>query len=117
MQSTQITLHNIRRSPALSARIRELSERLETHNPNILNIRVAVSHEAAHPKNGGKYAVTVRVRLPGRELVASHESADDVYDAVRESFLGMRQQLLRAADEAREAAMATARKAATEAQR
>ncbi len=115
MQSTQITLHNIRRSPALSARIRELAERLETHDPQILNIRVAVSHEAAHPKKGGAYGVTVRVRVPGQELVASHESAEDVYEAVRESFLAMRHQLVRAAEEAR-AAVSVARKSATEAQ-
>ncbi|HUI98970.1 MAG TPA: HPF/RaiA family ribosome-associated protein [Usitatibacter sp.] len=113
MQSTQITLHNVRRSPALSARIRELAERLETHNPHILNIRVAVSHEAAPPKKGGPYAVTLRVRIPGQELVASHESDADVYEAVRESFLAMRHQLIRAAEEAREALIA-ARGSATE---
>lgn len=104
MQSTQITLHNIRRSPALSARIRELAERLETHNPEILNIRVAVTHEAGHPKKGGPYGVCVRVRIPGQELVASHQSDEDVYVSVREAFLAMRHQLVQAADAARAAA-------------
>lgn len=103
MQSTQITLHNIRRSPALSARIRELSERLEQHHSEILNTRVAVSHEAARPQKGGPYSVTVRVRVPGRELVASREHSDDVYIAVRGAFLAMRQQLEQATEAARPA--------------
>jgi ribosomal subunit interface protein len=104
MQSTQITLHNIRRSPALSARIRELSERLESHHPEILNIRAAVSHETQGAKKGGPYSVVLRVRIPGHELVASRESDDDVYVAVRDAFLAMRHQLVQAADAARAAA-------------
>ena len=116
MQSTQITLHNIRRSPALSARIRELAERLEVHYPEILNIRVAVSHEAGHPKKGGPYGVTVRVRIPGNELVASHESDEDVYVAVRESFLAMRHQLVQAAEAARQAAWQKAKQSTIEVQ-
>ena len=104
MQSTQITLHNIRRSPALSARIRELSERLENHNPEILNIRVAVSHETGRPKKGGPFSVTVRVRVPGHELVASHEDDEDIYVAVREAFLAMRHQVSHAAEAARPSA-------------
>jgi len=116
MQSTQITLHNIRRSPALSARIRDLAERLETHYADILNVRVGVSHEAAAGKKGRPYAVTLKVRIPGHELVASHESGDDVYMAVREVFLAMRHQLVQAAEAARQARLDAA-KAATEAQR
>ena len=101
MQTTQITLHNIRRSPALSARIRELSERLESHHPQILNTRVAVSHEASGPGKGGPYSVVVRVRVPGHELVASRESDEDIYVAVRDAFLAMRHQLVQAADAVR----------------
>ncbi|HEX6633719.1 MAG TPA: HPF/RaiA family ribosome-associated protein [Usitatibacter sp.] len=104
MQSTQITLHNIRRSPALSARIRELSERLEVHHSEILNIRAAVSHQTQGVKKGGPYTVVLRVRIPGHELVASRESDDDVYVAVRDAFLAMRHQLVQAADAARAAA-------------
>lgn len=115
MQSTQITLHNIRRSPALSARIRDLAERLESHNPDILNIRVAVSHGPASAKKGGPYAVSLRVRIPGHELVASHESDEDVYIAVREAFLAMRHQLVQAAEAARQARWEAA-KSTTESQ-
>jgi ribosomal subunit interface protein len=104
MQSTQITLHNIRRSPSLSARIRELSERLESHHSEILSVRVAVSHDAERPAKGGTYSVMVRVRVPGRELVTSHEHDQDVYVAVRDAFNAMRRELEQAAEAARAAA-------------
>ena len=104
MQSTQITLHNIRRSPSLSARIRELSERLETHHPGILNVRVAVSHDTQRPAKGGTYSVVVRVRVPGREIVASHEHEADVYVAVRDAFNAMRREVEQAAEAGRVAA-------------
>ena len=103
MQSTQITLHNIRRSPSLSARIRELSERLEAHHPEILNVRVAVSHEAQRPEKGGPYSVAVRVRVPGHELAVSHEHHEDVYVAVRDAFNAMRRELEHAANAQRAA--------------
>jgi ribosome-associated translation inhibitor RaiA len=113
MQSTQITLRNIRRSPSLSARIRELSERMEGHHPGILNVRVAVSHDTLRPVKGGTYCVVVRVRVPGRELVTTHEHDADVYVAVRDAFNAMRRELEQAAQSARAAAR---RKAAQEAQ-
>jgi ribosomal subunit interface protein len=96
MQSTQITLHNVRRSAALSARIRELAERMEAHHPAILNVRVAVSLETPGPAKGRTFAVAVRVRVPGRELV-SHEHDADVYIALRDAFNAMRRELEHAA--------------------
>jgi len=106
MRSTQITLHNMRRSPALSARIRELAERLETHHPEILNCRVAVAQDMAGSRKARAYHVTVRVRVPGRELVASHEHGDDVYVALRDAFEAMRRQVVQAAEAARGAEIA-----------
>lgn len=101
MQSTQITLHNIRRSAALSARIRDLAERLEAQHPDIINIRACISQGGTPASKAGPYCVTLRVRIPGQELAASHESRDDVYVAVREAFLAMRDELVRAAETAR----------------
>lgn len=108
MRSTQITLHNIRRSPSLSARIRDLSERLETRHPEILNVRVAVSHDTQRPAKGGTYSVVARVRVPGREIVASHEHGDDVYVAVQGAFDTVRREVERAAEAARRNVVAEA---------
>jgi ribosomal subunit interface protein len=101
MQSTQITLRNIGRSPALSARIRELSERLERHHPGIVHCRVAVTHEPGTRK-GRLYTVSVQVRIPGREIAGAHQD-EDVYVALHETFDAMRRQLFDIAEAAREA--------------
>jgi ribosome-associated translation inhibitor RaiA len=83
---------------------------MEAHHPEILNVRVAVSLDTLRPAKGGTYSVVVRVRVPGRELVASHEHDADVYVAVRDAFNAMRRELEAAA----EAARAAARKPAAE---
>jgi len=102
MQSTQITLHNIRRSPVLSARIRELSERLENHHSEIVHCRVSVTQEANGSRKGRLFTIAVRVRVPGRELLASRQN-EDVYVALREAFDAMRRQLADAAQAAKAA--------------
>jgi ribosome-associated translation inhibitor RaiA len=103
MQATQITLHNIRRSPTLSARIRELSERLESHHAGIIHCRVAVTQETGSSRKGRLNTVSVRVRVPGHEFVAGQQG-EDVYVVLREAFDVMRRQLSQAAEAAAHAA-------------
>ena len=96
MQATQITFHNLRRSPALSARIRELAERLDQHHSGIVHCRVALTEEATGRRERSS-TVCVRVRIPGRDFV-SEQSGKDVYAALREAFDAVRRQLSEAAD-------------------
>lgn len=98
MQSTQITLRNVRRSTALSARIRSLAEQLERFHPHVLDCRVSVEQSLPRPQPGRQYQVVVKVHVPGREIVASHEHDDDLYVALRESFDAARRQLADAAE-------------------
>ncbi len=93
MQSTQITLRNVPRCPLLSKRIRTLSEHLERYHPHILNCRVAIEQSTAPARKGTLFQVLVRVRVPGREIVASHDHDGDVYVALREAFEVVRRQL------------------------
>ena len=44
MFPTQITLRNLRSSPDLGVRIRDLCEKLSHVNPRIVNCRVAIEH-------------------------------------------------------------------------
>ena len=97
MRTIQITLHNIRRSPALSARIRELGERLENHWAEMIHCRVSVAQEPGPGPKGRLFTVSVGVRLPGRELAAAGQHPEDVYLALREAFDSMRRQLNEAA--------------------
>ena len=97
MRTIQITFHNIRRSPALSARIRDLGERLENHWAEMIHCRVSVAQEAVPGSRGRLFKVSVGVRLPARELAATGQDAEDVYLALREAFDSMRRQLNEAA--------------------
>jgi ribosomal subunit interface protein len=97
MRTIQITLHNIRRSPALSARIRDMGERLENLWAEMIHCRVSVAQEAGPDAKGRLFKVSVNVRLPEHELVATAQDGEDVYFALREAFDSMRRQLHEAA--------------------
>lgn len=101
MRSTQINLRNMRRSEALSARIRALSEKLGEQHPRILDCHVAVEAAGRHRQKGRQYQVNVSVRIPGRELVANRHEDEDVYVAVRDAFEALARQLEGAAPSAR----------------
>lgn len=95
---TQITMRNISRSTALSKRIRDLSDHLDRYHPHILTCRVALEQATARSRKDKLFEVTVRVRVPGRELVATHGHDEDVYIALRDTFDAMRRQLINSAD-------------------
>ena len=97
MRTIQITLHNIRRSPSLSARIRDLGERLENLWAEMIHCRVSVAQEAGPGMKGRLFRVTVNVRLPACDLIATGQDAADVHLALREAFDSMRRQLSEAA--------------------
>jgi len=94
MQATQITLHNLRHSSELSTRIREMSWDLDRHHPRVQCCRVDIEQAAGrHHRKGGHYLVNVKVRIPGRELVANRTDDEDVRVALRGAFAAMRRQL------------------------
>jgi hypothetical protein len=91
---TQITLRNLAPSPALSLRVRELSEKLTHLHPRILNCRVAIEH----PRPSGRaaatgYYVDVQLRLPEREVGVDPQGDTDLDAALRKAFLLLRRQL------------------------
>ena len=93
MHSTQITFRNLRHSRALGDRIRALCDQLERHHPGMITCRVGVEQAAAHRRDGNLYEATVRVRVPGREFVASHGHDRNLHLALREAFDAVRRQM------------------------
>lgn len=95
----EIRFHNIDRSPAVEAAIRERAEKLEQFADHIVSCSVTVEggpHK--HHRQGNLYTVRVDVRFPGGEVVASrdpsaHHSHEDVYVALRDAFKAARRQL------------------------
>jgi ribosome-associated translation inhibitor RaiA len=90
MLSTQITFEDMERTPELSRRIQEKCESLEKLHADIHHCRVKV-----RPVPGPlpAHAVTVRVGVPGGELVGAEARHFDVHLAVRDAFSAMRRQL------------------------
>lgn len=101
MQAIQVTLRNLKQSPALVRRIHARCEALDRFHPHIQHCRVSVEQEERHSAAGRPFRVTLRVALPGHELVADHCHHLDPFLAVRDVFAAMRRQLKDAAAVAR----------------
>lgn len=93
MQATQITLRNLRHSTALNTRIRELSWSLDRHHPLVQDCRVDIEQAELRLAKQHEYRVNVRVRIPGRELVANRNHDANLHVALRGAFDAIRRQL------------------------
>ena len=97
MFPTQITLRNLRSSPDLGVRIRDLCEKLSHVNPRIVNCRVAIEHPTPARRMAQEptpFLIEVRVRLPGVvDVVAPLQQSQDVDAALRKAFAAVRRQL------------------------
>jgi ribosomal subunit interface protein len=94
----QITFRHMDPSPALEARVRELSARLDRFYDSITSCRVVIEAPPAHKHKGGPFSVRIDVTLPGGEVFvhSDHETTGahtDVYVALRDAFDDLRRQL------------------------
>ena len=107
MFPTQITLRNLRSSPELSVRIRDLCEKLGHLHPRILNCRVAIEQPLVRTRRAvpsiSSYFVDVQVRLPDREIAAQPQQDAELEGAIRKAFVLVRRQLREASVSEREA--------------
>lgn len=109
MQATQISVKNLKRTTQVAGRIREKCEQLERFHPRILHCRVAIEQESARPGAAGPVSVTLRVFVPGGEIVST---AHDIHShlAIRKAFTTARRQLKEAASLVRSEAHPGARR-------
>lgn len=101
--SVQVTFHNMDRSEAIEARIRERAAELEQFFDRITACRVAVDVKNRHQRKGRLYHVRIDLTVPGREIIVSRtpgsdHAHEDAHVAVRDAFDAARRQL---ADHAR----------------
>ena len=94
----QITFRHMDPSPAVEARVRELSARLERFYDSITSCRVVISTPPAHSHKGGPFSVRIDVTVPGGEVFVNSEHDKsgahvDVYVALRDAFDDLRRQL------------------------
>lgn len=94
----QITFRGFSTSEALSEAIRAEADKLEEFYDKITSCRVVVEQPHKHQSKGNHFHVRVDITVPGSELVASrdpaeHESFEDPFVAVAESFRAARRML------------------------
>lgn len=94
----EIVFHNVDRSPAVEAAVRERAAKLELFAENITSCRVTVEAPHKNHQQGNLYTVRVDLRFPGGEIVANRSHSEDrahedVYVALRDAFKATRRQL------------------------
>ncbi|MDE3021470.1 MAG: ribosome-associated translation inhibitor RaiA [Pseudomonadota bacterium] len=82
----QITLRDIEHSDALEKHIRDKAKKLEEFFDHITSCRVMVELPHKHHHQGKQYNVRIEISVPGHEIVANREYAEDVYVALRDTF-------------------------------
>jgi ribosome-associated translation inhibitor RaiA len=71
---TSIGFRNMDRSPALAGRIEHEVEKLRRYAPMLNHCEVTVAALHRHHRRGHHYQVHLTLRLPGTEVVVTHES-------------------------------------------
>lgn len=94
----QITFRNMDPSEALEAAIRKKAEKLERFNGRLMSCRVMLEADHARHHKGNLYHVRIDMTVPGAELVAGRQPAqnhahEDAYVAIRDAFDAARRQL------------------------
>ena len=95
---SSVHFHNIDRSAALEAKIKDRVKTLSHFYDRITDCQVTIDAPHRHHHKGRRYKVVIRISVPGDTLVVSHEDEsspahDDCYVAVRDAFRSARRQL------------------------
>ena len=94
----EIALHNMDKSDAVEARVREKSEHLERLDERLTSCRVTIEAPHKSHRKGNIYQVRIQLDVPHGPIVVSHEPGDvhahkDVYLAIRDAFHAAERQL------------------------
>jgi len=94
----EVSFHNMDRSDAVEARVRERVEKLERFFDHITSCKVIVEAPHRHQNKGRQYHVRIIIGVPGQELVVSRDPGnvnahEDVYVTIRDAFNAARRQL------------------------
>lgn len=105
MQSTkimqipvEITYRDIEKSDAVEARVRDWVDKLERVYDRITRCEITIGQPHHRHRKGNPFSITIRLTVPGGEVVSSHDPGpdgahEDVYVALRDAFLASRRQL------------------------
>jgi cold shock CspA family protein/ribosome-associated translation inhibitor RaiA len=94
----EITFRDIEHSDAVEARVRDWVDKLERVYDRITRCEVIVGQPHHRHRKGNAFSITVRLTIPGGEIVSSHDPGpdgahEDVYVALRDAFMAAKRQL------------------------
>ena len=89
----EITAHHFKLNDALESMIRERAEGLEKFYPRLIRCHVTIEGPGNHHRTGGPYDVRVDLSVPGKELVVTRQTGEDVTVVMRDAFDAARRQL------------------------
>jgi ribosomal subunit interface protein len=89
----QVSFHGIAHSDAIYNAIREKAEKLEHYYTNIMSCRVVLELAGRHQRKGKQYTARIDIKVPGGEIVVTHEHDEDVQVALRDAFAAARRRL------------------------
>ena len=89
----QISLHGIEHSDALYNAIREKAEKLEHYYDRVMSCRVVLELAGRHKQHGKQFTVRIDLKVPGGEIVVTHQHDEDLQIALRDAFDAARRRL------------------------
>lgn len=89
----QISLHGIRPSDTLHGAIRERAAKLARFYSHITRCRVVLELASRHKRQGRQFTARIDLKVPGGEIVITHEHDEDIRVALREAFDAAKRQL------------------------
>lgn len=95
---TEITFHRMEGTEALRADIEKHARKLQQFEQGIIKCTVVMEPAEHHHHKGNRFAVRIRLTLPGGELDVGHtpsgdQTHEDAYVAIRDAFKAMRRKL------------------------
>jgi ribosome-associated translation inhibitor RaiA len=93
-----LTFHNIERTGALEARMREVGERLRRHHDDITHCHITVEDRLVDAPDMAPYAAKIHLSLPGAQIHADSigpngEGHEDLNAALRAAYTAVSRQL------------------------
>jgi ribosomal subunit interface protein len=89
----QISFHGIEHSDALNNAIREKAEKLDRYYEHIMSCRVVLEVAGRHKHHGKQCVVRIDLKVPGGEIVVTHQHDEDLQIALRDAFDAARRRL------------------------
>ena len=93
MIPVQLTIRDISSSPVLEKHIQKKIEKLEQYHQHISNCHVVVELSQKHKHQGKLFGVHIKLDVPGKELVVDDKQNEDIYIAIRNSFVALKRKL------------------------